>query len=310
VAAVLKAEGKAPADVSTHGLIYRPALYAQASVRFLDRKHDVDEADIVTALVEGPDRRGVVRWEEFRIDSIPAELLDEEPLPHSRFADLEAPLTDGKLLRQLEKDYLDYVYRSSELRLLSNPELDLIADPGVTKAEFLAQCSEAARRARDDEIDEIRESYMKKVEAIQKKIMKEERELTEDEAEYSARKMEEMATHFENVLGIFGGSRSRRRISSSMTKRRLTTQAKADIEESKESIEVFKRDLANLEAEMQEAVEEVEDRWGKIATEIDEEVIQPYKKNVLMDYFGVAWVPYWQLQEGDEGIELRGFSGG
>jgi hypothetical protein len=309
-AAALKTDQRDPANAATGRLIYNPALVAHASARILDRKVNLDVDRTMTALVMNPDRRGIIRWEEYLSEPIPLELVEETPLPEVRFADLDPPLTDGKVLRQLEKDYVDFVYRNMELRLASNPQLKLLAEPGMSTAEFRAQCAEAAREARDEEIEEVKDDYLAKMRAVQKKMEREERELSEDEAEHSARKMEEMATHFENVLGIFSGSKSRRRLSTSMTKRRMTSKAKADIEESREAIEEFSKELALLEDEMEEVIDEIEERWAKVATEIEEEVFTPFKKDVMVELFGVAWVPHWQYELEGERFELPGFGVG
>lgn len=176
-------------------------------------------------------------------------------------------MNELKVMRQLEKDFIDYVYRNAEIRVPSNPTLKWVAQPGMTTAEFRAQCAEAARDARD----------------------------------------EDMATHLENVIGIFGGSRRRRKVSSSLTKRRMTSKAKSDIEESMDAIEEFKRELEDLEYEMNDAVEEIEERWSEVATEIEEVVFTPYKKDIHVDMFGVAWLPYWQVKGGEEVFELPGY---
>jgi hypothetical protein len=306
-AAVLKLANKDPGVIKSKGMLYKPALLAHATARILDRKAGLDVDQTMTALVLDPDRRGIVRWEGSITDPIPMEFLDEGPLPETRFVALDSPLNDGKILRQLEKDYIDYVYRNLELRLPFNAELKLLAEAEMSKAEFRAQCAEAAREARDDEADKIKDKYITKMRAIQKKLEREERELQEDQAEHSARKLEEMATHVENVLGIFGGSKSRRRISTSMTKRRMTSKAKADIEESEELIEEFMKDLEALEDEMEEAIDEIEERWAEIAGEMEEKVFTPFKKDVLVEMFGVAWVPYWQFEQEGKAFELVGF---
>ena len=92
-----------------------------------------------------------------------------------------------------------------------------------------------------------------------------------------------------------------------MTKRRMTSKAKADIEESKESIAAFSKDLSLLEEEMEGTIDEIEERWAKAATEIEEKVFTPYKKDVLIERFGVAWVPFLQLEVDGERLELPGF---
>jgi hypothetical protein len=310
VAQALKQEGRDPGRVKTLGLAYQPALIAQATARFLDRKTGLDEEASSAALVTDPDRRGFIRWEEYMRERIPFESMDDAPLPEARFADLQPPLDDAKKLAQLERDYLDYVYRSAELKLLSHPVLKMIAEPGTTKADFNSQCAEAARKARDEEIDKKRGEFQTKIKQVQMKRAREEQELSADEAEFSGRKLEEAATHVENVLGILSGSRSRRRVSSSLTKRRLTSKAKADVEESRAMIEQLKRDEEDLSRQLQEAITEIEGRWGDVASGIEEKVIKPLKKDVLIDYFGVAWVPYWQLETDGQRFELIGFQQG
>lgn len=308
VAGALKATNRDPAGVSTIGMVYRPGLLAQGTARILDRKSDLDVDHTMSTLVPNPDRRGVIRWENYLRDPILGDQVDEEPLPEVLYADLHAPLNEVKLMRQLEKDFIDYFYRNAEVRVPSNPVLKLVAQPDTTSAEFRAQCADAAREAMDEEIEKVRDKYVAKMKTVQKRLAREQRELDEDQAEHSARKMEEMATHLENVIGIFGGSRSRRRVSSSLTKRRMTSRAKADIEESLDVIEEFKRELEDLEVEMNDIVEEIEERWAQAATEIEDAVFTPYKKDIHVDMFGVVWLPYWQLQAGEENFELPGYA--
>ena len=93
-------------------------------------------------------------------------------------------------------------------------------------------CAEAARDARDAEIAKKTAQLDRQLKTLEDKLTREERELREDEAELSNRKLEEAGTHLENITGLFGGRRKATRLSSSLTKRRMTEQAKSDVEES------------------------------------------------------------------------------
>ena len=92
--------------------------------------------------------------------------------------------------------------------------------------------------------------------------MREERELDEDETELSQRKMEEVGKHAENLIGLLAGRK--RSLSTSLTKRRMTSQAKADVKESLDSIEQYKKEIEDLERERVEALAEVEEKWQEI----------------------------------------------
>ncbi len=304
-----KAAGRTiPQEAQTLGLLYRPVLLSQASIRFFNRKYNLDYEIRTTALVDTPDRRGVVRWEEHRFATVEPRSLDRQPDPRARFAAPEAPLTDARAMKSLEADFQDWVYRSSQVTVRANDELKVYAGPDVSAAEFRTLCAEAARKARDDEIDKVSNQYDKKIAALQVKLEREERELSEDETELSQRKMEELGTHAENVFGFFSKrSRSSRRLSSSLSKRRMTEQAKADVEESLDAIADFKKQIAALAKEKERDMAAVNDRWGEIANQSGEIPVTPYKKDILVDVFGVAWMPYHVVRVGDQTVELPGY---
>ena len=187
----------------------------------------------------------------------------------------------------------------------ANEELKVYAGPDVSAAEFREMCAEAAREARDDEIKKVGASFEKKIDALEKKLAREERELDEDRSELSQRKMEEWGTHAENVLSLFGGRR--RRMTTSLSKRRMTEKARSDVEESEETIEEFKQDILELEAEAKETVEEINDYWGEIANEVSDIKVTPFKKDIMVDLFGVAWFPYHVVEVEGRMIELPGY---
>jgi hypothetical protein len=118
-----------------------------------------------------------------------------------------------------------------------------------------------------------------------------------------------MGTHAENFLGVFGGRR-RSRLSSSLMKHRLTVQAKAEVDESVDAIASFRQQIEDLEAQREQALSEINAAWGEIAAQITEIPVTPYKKDVLLDLFGVAWMPYHVVKVGEGVEELPGYSAG
>jgi hypothetical protein len=296
-----------PEEAHSLGLIYRPVLLAQASVRFFNRKYNLDYEQVQSALVEKPDKRGAMRWEEAQSAPVDPRALDRAPDPQARYTSLEAPLSDPKVLGALQKDFVDWVYRDSRASVRANETLKMYAGPEVSQAEFRRMCAEAARESRDAEARKVSGTFDKKIEALQVKLAREERELAEDETELSQRRLEEYGTHAENVLNLFSRRKSSRRLSTSLSKRRMSEQAKADVQESKETIATFKKQIEVLEADKARTLEEVDERWGEVANQIEEIQVTPAKKDVLLDLFGVAWMPYHLVQIGAEVVEMPGF---
>jgi len=128
-------------------------------------------------------------------------------------------------------------------------------------------------------------SFETKIDSLQTRLNREERELAQDQTELSQRKLEEGGTHLQNVAGLLGFGR-KRSLSTSLTKRRQTASAKADVEESVDAIAELKTQLEAFEKEKAEAVEEVNQRWGEIANQITEIPVTALKKDVLLELFG------------------------
>jgi hypothetical protein len=296
-----------PGEAMIESVVYRPALVASANVRLLDRKLGVDSEVTRAALVDTLDKRGSVRWEEYAFSEHALDKVDTSPTPSARFSTIDTPLNDVKLMTALQKDFTDWVFRNSSVTARANQALKVFAGPDVSRAEFMKACSDAAANARDAEIAKRTAQLDRQLKTLEDKLKREERELREDEAELSNRKVEEAGTHLENLTGLFGGRRKSSRLSSSLTKRRMTEQAKSDVEESVDAIELFKKQIAELEGQREEVTAEINDRWGRVVSETSEVTVSPKKTDVFINLFGVAWMPYYVVATGGDKMEIPAF---
>lgn len=296
-----------PEETMIQGVIYKPTLLAAAQVRILDRKYGVDTEVTRAALVVSPDKHGIVRWDEFPCGGPWRDKVETMPAASARFALVDAPLNDAKQMTALQKDFADWVFRNSAVTARANFALKVYGGPDVSQAEFMKACADTAREARDAEIAKKTAAVDRQLKTLADKMAREERELREDETELQHRKMEEMGTHAENVVGWFTSSRSMRRLSSSLTKRRLTENARAEVEESVDAIAQYKKQITELQRQRAEMTAEINDRWARMVNEVTEVTINPRKTDVFVNLFGVAWMPHYVVQAGEETLELPAF---
>lgn len=289
-------------------LLYRPRLFGQAQIRYVNRKFGLDSESARAVLVQTPERRGFIRWEENPAQPLELNQLEKARLPDARFAPLETPLSDAKLMVGMQKDFLDWVFRNAALPIKINDVLQVAWFPPMSESEFRTRCSDLARQKRDEEIKKVAQTFDKKIEALRVKLFREEQELKSDKEKLNLRRMEEVGTHAENIFGLLGGRRSSRRVSSSLTKRRLTSQAKAEVEESEKTIALLKEQIAEVEKAKAATVGEINQRWAEIATQFREENILPLKKDVYLEFFGILWQPHYLIQDGENVIETPAYS--
>ena len=294
-----------PSDAAVAGVLYRPTLLGSAKVRFLDRRYAVDSEITRDAIVDTLDKRGQVRWDDFPYNGPDLAKMDNQPSPQARYMELDAPFADGKLLSALQKDFADWVYRTTKVSARANEALKVYAGPDVSPADFRTACSDAARQARDAEITKLTAQLDRQVAALQDKLAREEREKAQDEAAYNSRKWEEGGNLAELGASMLGFGR-KKNLTTQLTKHRLTDQAKGALDESVQVIQQYQKQLQELEQKRAQVVQDTNEKWAALVNQVTEIPIPAKKSDVFVEYFGVAWQPFYLIRAAGEIYELPG----
>jgi hypothetical protein len=294
VGRLAEGEGK-ELKVQEGRVVYEPAVLGIGSVQFVNRKYEVNERRDVALLLQPPESRAMVRWEEAESLDLDYRDLDREPSSEALFADVPPTLTTARKLSGLSSALADYLYRHEALVLGSIPSLGLVSQPGESPRDFAVRSREGARERRDAEVDELSAKYEKKIDVLQDRLRREERELTDDAAELAARKREELLSAGESVIGLFIGRRSTRGLSTASRRRRFTTKAKSDVEETEATIADLQDDIAKLQAGRDEEAEEITRRWADALDELGEERVTPRRTDVDVEMLALAWAPHWEI---------------
>jgi hypothetical protein len=292
-------------NASIENLNYHPTLLVQCEIRFQNSKYDLQTITRKAALVEDEDGR-LIRWDDFQCAPIDRQSLSQTALPQSTYGLLPGWLSDPKNLKSLEGDFVEWVYRNARFIVRANEALNLYGGPEISTVDFRKQCSDAARDQLNKDLDDLKSKINKKMDSLEDKLEKEERDVKSAETRLEQRRMEEVGTHGELLLSFI--SKRKKSISSSLTKRRMTTQAKSYLEEQKLDVEQVKRELDALEEEMKKAVADLENAWAEKVNDITEIPLSPFKKDIYSEIFGIAWLPYYIVKEGDQSHEIIAFN--
>ncbi|HER43682.1 MAG TPA: hypothetical protein ENO08_04405 [Candidatus Eisenbacteria bacterium] len=284
-------------------LVYQPMGLGMARVSFIDRKMKVDEQQDVALLFDPPDSAAGVNWEDAERLDLAHRDLSDSPARNVLFDELPAGLSSVGKLGSLKKDFSNHLYKELAFTLSANKALGLTSRPGETEKDFAARCRDAAREARDAEVDKLSDRYERKLDLLRDRLARKERDLMEDEAAYQARKREEMLSAGESVLSVFLGRRSSRAISTAARKRSMTAKAKADIGETQAELATLREDVAELQAEMDGKAEEIARTWEEALVGIEEVHIRPRRTDISVDLVALAWTPYWEVTFDDRGRE-------
>jgi hypothetical protein len=284
-------------------LVYHPALVGQAAVRIDNRTHNVHERLAISHVLAVPED-GSISWDEPLME-VSVDELDERPLQGARFASLPPVLSDARRLAALQKDFADNIYQETVLTLGYHPLLKLVARPGESESRFKRRCYQAIEDKRDAETAKIEKRYRDKIDRLEARIRREERELEQDQSEYEARKREEMLSAGESVLNMLTGRRHSRMLSTASRKRRLTQQSRADVDESVEAIDDLEEQIQALQEELEREKAGVHDRWAEAADVLETIQLRPHKADILVEAWGVIWLPHWEIVFDEGGVERQ-----
>lgn len=306
-AEALKAAGETlSGEMPQPRTLYRPALAGQARVAFLERKYNLSREAVFTVRIDEMKRKGLVRWENFLASPIDLDALASAPAPNALYETLDnLAIVDAKYISDLETDFADWIYRTQAMTLRLNEALDVVAGPDVTPEAFQKMCADALDEKKAAEIKAVQDKYETKLDKLEDKLKKEVLDLEEDKQELGHRRIEEVGKGIENVIGLFNG-RSRS-ISTSLTKRRMTSKAKADLAASEQDIELVQEEIKAMEDDLKEELQEVNARWDAAVDESVEMPVSPYKKNIFTELFGLIWLPYYAFEKDGGWVTVPAF---
>lgn len=296
-AAALEAEHKIQIKAEESTLIYEPALLALGTVSFVDRTRDLSETRTVGKLVRSDSLGAIITWQEADDAPVDQKTLAQRPeSDQAVYAEVPAEVSTAAKLKRYTSDFADYLYADQTLELLYSPVLKLYSKPGEAERDFKARLQQAARERRDDEVDKLRKNYAAQLDRIQERMTREQAELSQDEAEYSSRKTEEMVSGAETVIGMLGlFGRRKKSLSSTMTKRRLTSTAKADIEESKAEIARLQQELTGIQRDLESEITRIGQAWTDAIENVGTYKVKPRKSDCQADLVALAWTPTWEI---------------
>ncbi len=284
-------------------LVYRPFLLAQASVRYQDRKSEVNTARQYAYHVYEVPKVGLVRWEQFEAMPADPNTIAHAPLGEAIYADMPSGLTDPRRLKDLEREVVDQLYHAAFLTLLYSPTLKVYGDPDANRRDFRVKLQSLAREQRDAEVDKITSQYATRLDRLEDKLRREEMELQEDKQDFSDRKREQLFTAGEAALSLFRG-RTTYTLSRYSRTQRYSRQAQADIRESEQEIRALESQMDQISREMEQVLQSVNDKWSRVSAEAEEYKVTTYQKNIYLELFGVGWMPYWYAVLNDQPVLL------
>ena len=294
-------EGR-PIERKEGSLLYRPVLFACGRVRFVNRRRGVEELEEYALINSVDDQHGPYPWDEAShiAERDASRIYRSIPEEGSNFEQIPDSINEVSEFTSLKKNLKDHLYRTRSLTLFLSPALKEYSVPTESEGDFRARLRQVAREVRDEEVEDLRRRYSRRLGKLEDRIRKARITVDKKESVAQGRSRELLVSVGESLVGMFLGRRSLRSASSSMSKYRMKSSAKMAVQEAEAQVERLEREFTSLEEELKEKSAEIIERWKSSVEQLQPVPITPRRADIELDMLALGWEPYWLITYDDK----------
>jgi hypothetical protein len=284
----------APAQASATPLEYEPALFAKASVRFVDTKRGVDVAHDVVKLVPFGSGAVVVDWASAEDTDIEPADLETAPAGPATFGPLPAAAAKASSYAAWTKDFARTLHQEQVLTLFFDAATALSSQPDEAEAAFRARVTLKDRETRDAEKERLRQKFAPKIATLTERIRRAEQQVQTQAQQASDAKLQTGIS----VLGTIAGALFGRKTISAGTLGKATTAARGmgrtmretgDVTRAQETVDTYKAQLKEIEADIEAEIAGLEAGAAPPTRPFTPVEIRPKKTHVTPERVVLVW---------------------
>lgn len=264
-----------PGQGSASHLVYQPYLLGVGEVSMTNSRAGVVEEKTYRLIAEAPSAGMATSWGEAQ--AVADGFVSAPDAGDAAWLDLPKGLNDVKRLKELSKEFVDFLYNNANHTVYNNKSLSLTSEEGETHEAFLERCQKVAQEQAEKEMGDM----------VAKKAEKEAR--TRKSAADMAKAQQDynmLAQQGTSLIGqLFNWNKSSQTEAQKAEAGRRYYDAKGEFDAAQKELN-----------ELTEKVSEIAQRWKALAFEELKEIkLAAKKSDINVVSFGICWVPHWKV---------------
>jgi len=274
---------------------YVPHFFMQFVININSRTYQVDHTLRKAYYAAQAPTVAFVDWSEYECEPVDPMRAAAPIGGVVTYSELPERLLPSNSLTAFRNDMIDWLYRNINLPIQVNDGLKLFAGAAETKEEFQKRCREEAQRRMEAEAEKLRDKHESSRTTLRNRIERTQKMVDDRRATVQRRGLETLGSAGELALSMV--TKQRRSVSTTLSKQRMAQQAKDDLKQKELEVRQLTDQWHKAEEDFKEQLGDLEEKWSKIAYDIREESLSPYKKDVINEVFGIAWMPCYVLEQ-------------
>ena len=271
-----------------------PHLIANATLRYYNAKRAIDEEERLYNKYELPSNLRDLDWNESQINEDDFDLYELNSTSNASFANLPNIIKEASSLKELEKDFTDYLYQNNKLTLYRVSSLKLESNFGENLDKFKIKINDTLSDKKEEDKEKLIQKFEKKRDIIDRRYQRALVKLEKEEEDVSSKTTGLVMSIGMAILDSFLGTKRVKRstISKAGTAIRGAGRIygeKADVKRAKEALKVIEEDLQELEYSLEDEILKLDEKFSIDSVEIEEFFIKPRRSDIYDVELAILW---------------------
>ncbi len=276
-------------------IFFEPWLAASASVRYLDARRQIEVVEPVNLRLFLAEDRSRCNWGEAEEGSGAIDNYERSAPGGSSFAPLPPFLSSLRTLRQLEREFADYLYQHRRLELFHLPAVGLESRPGESLGDFRVRCNDALRLKKDQTVARLQDGYQSRLARLNERLARAEARLDKERGDVRAKTTDSLISFGVAVVGaLFGGGKAMS--AGNIGKAATGMRSVGRVTREKEDVRRAEEEVAEARQALEDLSREIEEKVAALADSTDAEAIGTFTvKPRRTDIFAVQLALLWEM---------------
>jgi len=271
-----------------------PYLIANATLRYYNSKRAIDEEEGFYSKYELLSNLKEIDWDDSQINEDDFDMYEFDANSSANFANLPSLIKEATSLKELERDFSDYLYQNNKLTLFKVTSLKLESDFNESLDKFKIKINDALSDKKDEEQEKLVDKFEKKREILDRRYQRALTKLEKEENDVSSKTTGVVLSIGMAILDSFLGTKRVKR--STITKAGTAIRGagrifgeKGDVKRAQEAIKEIEEDLQELEYSLEDEIVKLDEKFSIDTIEIEEFFIKPRRSDIYDVELALLW---------------------
>ncbi|WP_323669050.1 ATP-binding protein [Aliarcobacter butzleri] len=270
----------------------QPYLICSCDVHYIDAPKNIDFEEKISYKIYLDENMKNIDFEEK--EELGNNSFEEKEKPNSFYYELPSFIQKEKDLKVIEKDFMDYIYRSSKLTLYKNEFLKITSKQTESLNDFKIRLQDRLNEKIDLEVEKLKVKFVKENDSIETKLSKLYEKLQKEELQATSTTTDTIISIGTSLLGAFFGNS----VTNKTNIGKVATSAKgaSKILKERNDVKQVENEILELQQQKEALKTLLENEIGKINLAnqssnfpIEEIFIKPKRSDIYNTKLALLW---------------------